>query len=204
MVVRRRVRPAAPDLRQPPRSRAHRLLRHVRRHPVEADASTPWRSRSRIGAQSGFKGDGRCPLGQGHDLRGRQGARGRRPRRCRGAARGTAREAGRVDLRDRRRPDYAVPGGRTRSTRPICAARCAPAVATGALVPVLCGSAMANIGVAALLDAIVDLCPSPVERPAPIDAQGQPVNGHLAGSDLQDRLRPLRPPQLFPHLWRQP
>ncbi len=53
-------------------------------------------------------------------------------------------------------------------------------LASGALVPVLCGSATANVGVIALLDAIVDLCPSPADRPEPVDVQGQPLNGHLA------------------------
>src|SRR5579883_1230510 len=48
-------------------------------------------------------------------------------------------------------------------------------VATGALVPVLCGSAAANVGVTGLLDAIVDLCPSPAERPEPVDVEGRSV-----------------------------
>lgn len=53
-------------------------------------------------------------------------------------------------------------------------------VASGALVPVLCGSATANIGVAGLLDALVDYAPSPADRPAPLDANGKPVDGYLA------------------------
>ena len=53
-------------------------------------------------------------------------------------------------------------------------------VAAGALVPVLGGSAAANVGIAGLLDAVVDLCPSPAERPEPVDAEGTPVNGRLA------------------------
>jgi elongation factor G len=40
------------------------------------------------------------------------------------------------------------------------------AVASGALVPVLCGSATANVGVAQLLDVIAKVCPSPADRPA--------------------------------------
>ena len=54
------------------------------------------------------------------------------------------------------------------------------AVAGGALVPVLCGSAIANIGIARLLDAIVDFCPSPADRREPTDVEGKPVDGHLA------------------------
>ena len=53
------------------------------------------------------------------------------------------------------------------------------AVTRGELVPVLCGSAALNVGVAGLLDAIVDYCPCPAEREA-ADAQGQPLNGALA------------------------
>jgi elongation factor G len=54
------------------------------------------------------------------------------------------------------------------------------AVIAGTLVPVLCGSATANVGIAGLLDAVVDLCPSPADRPQPTDVEGQPVDGHLA------------------------
>ena len=39
-------------------------------------------------------------------------------------------------------------------------------VASGGIVPVLCGSAERNIGFPQLLDAVVDLLPAPVERPA--------------------------------------
>ncbi len=52
------------------------------------------------------------------------------------------------------------------------------AVAAGTLIPVLCGSATANIGVPALLDAVVDLCPSPCDRPEVTDAEGRPVDTH--------------------------
>jgi len=53
------------------------------------------------------------------------------------------------------------------------------AVARGEFVPVLCGSAALNVGVTALLDAVVDYCPSPADR-EPTDAGGQSLNGHLA------------------------
>jgi len=53
------------------------------------------------------------------------------------------------------------------------------AVARGELVPVLCGSAALNVGVAGLLDAAVDYCPSPADA-EPRDAQGRPLDGHLA------------------------
>jgi elongation factor G len=49
------------------------------------------------------------------------------------------------------------------------------AVAQGAVMPVFCGSGKANVGIAPLLDAVVDLIPSPAERPA---ARGSdPTNG---------------------------
>src|SRR5579885_481804 len=54
------------------------------------------------------------------------------------------------------------------------------AVISGALIPVLCGSATANIGIADALDAVVDLCPSPADMPPTTDASGKPVDGHLA------------------------
>ncbi len=40
------------------------------------------------------------------------------------------------------------------------------ACASGKIIPVLCGSALQNIGIVPLLDAIVDLLPSPAEHPA--------------------------------------
>jgi elongation factor G len=42
------------------------------------------------------------------------------------------------------------------------------ATIAGELVPVLCGSALKNKGVQAMLDAVVDYLPSPVEIPAPV------------------------------------
>ncbi len=47
------------------------------------------------------------------------------------------------------------------------------AVASGAMLPVLCGSAAANIGFAQLLDAIVDLMPAPVDGAAEKASDGQ-------------------------------
>lgn len=41
------------------------------------------------------------------------------------------------------------------------------ATLAGDLVPVLCGSALRNLGVQPLLDAVVDYLPSPLDRPAP-------------------------------------
>jgi elongation factor G len=41
------------------------------------------------------------------------------------------------------------------------------ATITGALVPVLCGSALKNKGVQAMLDAVIDYLPSPLDIPAP-------------------------------------
>lgn len=43
-------------------------------------------------------------------------------------------------------------------------------ISTGALVPVLCGSGLKNVGPAALLDFLVSSCPSPADR-APVQAE---------------------------------
>ncbi|EEG07587.1 translation elongation factor G [Pseudogulbenkiania ferrooxidans 2002] len=50
----------------------------------------------------------------------------------------------------------------------------------GEIVPLLCGSAFKNRGVQALLDAVIDYLPSPLEIPpvSGIDAQGQAVTRH--------------------------
>lgn len=50
-----------------------------------------------------------------------------------------------------------------------------------AFVPVLCGSAHAEIGVQPLLDAVVDLLPSPADRPLPIDGR---TGAAIAGTHL--------------------
>ena len=52
------------------------------------------------------------------------------------------------------------------------------AVATRALVPVLCSSTALNVGVTELLDAVVDLCPNPEERPRPCDTEGHAFDDH--------------------------
>lgn len=55
-------------------------------------------------------------------------------------------------------------------------------VRRGELVPLLCGSALQNIGVHPLLDALVELLPSPLERPAR-RARGKDGNWHTLGVD---------------------
>lgn len=45
------------------------------------------------------------------------------------------------------------------------------AVAAGSFIPVLCGSAAANIGVIQLLDVLAKACPSPEDRPAIVGTQ---------------------------------
>src|SRR5207253_2144004 len=47
-----------------------------------------------------------------------------------------------------------------------CRSALKKAVQEGKVIPVLCGSGAKNIGIGALLDAIVDLLPAPNERPA--------------------------------------
>lgn len=54
------------------------------------------------------------------------------------------------------------------------------AVNLGAIVPVLALSATSNIGLPTLLDAIVDFCPAPTERPHLTDVEGHPLAGELA------------------------
>ena len=51
------------------------------------------------------------------------------------------------------------------------------AVANGTLIPVVCGSATRNLGTDTLLDAIVDVGPSPadVQPPSAVDGEGNPV-----------------------------
>jgi elongation factor G len=51
------------------------------------------------------------------------------------------------------------------------------------IVPVLCGSAFKNKGVQALLDAVVDYLPSPLDIPP---VQGQDVKGHVVERPPQD------------------
>src|SRR5205809_7406582 len=55
------------------------------------------------------------------------------------------------------------------------------ATVAGHIVPVLCGAAFKNKGVQALLDAVVDLLPSPVDIPA--------IQGHLPHHDATHATR---------------
>src|SRR5438105_9201663 len=56
------------------------------------------------------------------------------------------------------------------------------ATVTGQIVPVICGAAFKNKGVQALLDAVVDYLPSPVDIP--------PIKGHLPHHDATHAERP--------------
>src|SRR5438093_10089540 len=56
------------------------------------------------------------------------------------------------------------------------------ATVTGTIVPVICGAAFKNKGVQALLDAVVDYLPSPVDIP--------PIKGHLPHHDATHAERP--------------
>src|SRR6266540_3080454 len=80
------------------------------------------------------------------------------------------------------------------------------AVLAGKVVPVVCGASFKNKGVQALLDAVVDLLPSPVDVPS--------IQGHLPHHDatravrrarLQDHDRPLcREADVLPRLLGRP
>ncbi len=58
------------------------------------------------------------------------------------------------------------------------------AVISGALVPVLCGSSLKNKGVQAMLDAVIDFLPSPLDIPAPRGIN--PDNGEEIGREVKD------------------
>ena len=57
------------------------------------------------------------------------------------------------------------------------------AVIEGVLVPVVCGSALKNIGIASLASSIVDVLPSPVDR--------TPATGKKPGTDAVETRKPL-------------
>lgn len=63
------------------------------------------------------------------------------------------------------------------------------AVVAGKAVPVLCGSALSGIGVAALLDAVLDYLPSPVDKACPELLGSVPGSGLAAGGG-RSRLSP--------------
>jgi elongation factor G len=50
----------------------------------------------------------------------------------------------------------------------------------GTLIPVLCGSAVSNIGVVPLLDFMVDYLPNPLQAQQPRTVDGKPLNGTIA------------------------
>ena len=56
------------------------------------------------------------------------------------------------------------------------------ATVTGAMIPVLCGASFKNKGVQALLDAVIDFLPSPMDIP--------PIKGHLPHQDEHFDTRP--------------
>src|SRR5678810_509326 len=56
------------------------------------------------------------------------------------------------------------------------------ATCSGSIVPVLCGASFKNKGVQALLDAVIDYLPSPVDIP--------PIKGHLPHHDEHVEERP--------------
>jgi elongation factor G len=54
------------------------------------------------------------------------------------------------------------------------------AMKDGSLIPVLCGSALMDVGIVALLDFIVDHFPSPLQAARPETVDGKPINGSVA------------------------
>ena len=73
------------------------------------------------------------------------------------------------------------------------------AALTGKIAPLVCASALANIGIPLVLDAIVDYLPSPAERPFPaLDAatarrsRARPRRRPVRRIRLEDRGRPVR------------
>jgi elongation factor G len=63
------------------------------------------------------------------------------------------------------------------------------ATISGAVTPVLCGSAFKNKGVQPMLDAVVDLLPSPLDVP--------PIKGHAVGSEQAEIERHADPEEPF-------
>ena len=113
----------------------------------------------------------------GQDVHGRRRA-GRVSRRGRaGAPRRRSNARGRA----RRRADGEVSGRRRADDRRDPPARFARRRSTGKIVPVLCGASFKNKGVQALLDAVIDYLPAPVDVKA--------IEGHLPHHDEHDRRR---------------
>ena len=111
-----------------------------------------------------------------------------------GAGRAGAPRGDRGRGRARRRADGEVPGRRRscrsrRSTRAIRKATIA-----GTIVPVLCGASFKNKGVQALLDAVIDYLPSPMDIP--------PMQGHLPQHDETLRARASRTTTRRSRRWR--
>jgi len=93
-----------------------------------------------------------------------------------------ARENGRGRGRSQRRTDAQVPRG-TRSLRADIKAGLRTRVIKNEIVPMLCGSAFKNKGVQAMLDAVIDYMPSPVDIPP---VTGESDDGKIVSRKADD------------------
>ena len=166
----RAARRAAHGLRQQARPRAGQLRPHARpaARPAWAPASPP--SSCRSGRRPASGASPTCsPTPPTSTTTGCR-TPSADPRRHGGARAPGARQPGRGHRRRRRRAARALPRRRRPSASTSSSARLHDGIAAASVFPVVCGSATSEIGVDRLADFLVEIGPSPLDRPVPIVA----------------------------------